>query len=112
MSKLPYTLAMYRVRAGKEENFMEAWRSLAQTFCSLPEPPLWGTLVRSASDPSLFYSFGPWKDAVHVSAMRADAQAREAFERLGALCTEMTPGDYEIIEHVDARRGTNIEPSR
>lgn len=104
MSKLPYTLAMYRVRRGQEESFIQAWRSLARTFCSLHEPPLWGTLIRSASDSSLFYSFGPWKDAAHIAAMRADAHAREAFERLGALCTELTPGDYEMIEHVDVQR--------
>jgi quinol monooxygenase YgiN len=108
MSKVPYTLAMYRVRPGQEEKFIEAWRNLAKTFCSLPQPPLWGTLIRSLSDPSLFYSFGPWADAAHVAAMRGNEHGREAFRRLGALCTEMTPGDYEMIEHVDAQRRTNI----
>jgi quinol monooxygenase YgiN len=102
----PYTLATYRVKSGREEEFIKTWRDLAKTFSSLPHPPLWGTLIRSITDPTLFHSFGPWKEASHIKAMRTDPNALRAFERLGTLCTEISPGDYEMIEHVDVQRQT------
>lgn len=101
MTDQAYTLAMYRVRAGEEAAFLEAWDALAATFSSLPDPPLWGTLLRHRSDRTLFYSFGPWRSAAHVQAMRENAEAGEAFARLRPLCEELTPGDYELIRHVD-----------
>jgi hypothetical protein len=99
----PYTLATYRVMPGREEAFIAAWADLAAVFAALPSPPYWGTLIRSASDPSLFHSFGPWERAEDVRAMRAHPQAGAAFAALGALCREMNPGDYEVVLHVAVR---------
>lgn len=100
-----YTLAMYRVKEGREDEFVAAWRGLARTFESLPEPPLWGTLIRHRSERTLFYSFGPWRSAEHVGAMRASREAGEAFARLRGLCEELTPGDYEVVTHVEVGGG-------
>jgi heme-degrading monooxygenase HmoA len=105
MSEQAYTLAMYRVKAGQEDAFVSAWGGLAETFSSLPSPPLWGTLIRHLADRTLFYSFGPWRSAEHVAAMRENAAAREAFRRLQELCVELKPGDYEVVTHVDVQGG-------
>jgi hypothetical protein len=35
--------------------------------------------------------------------MRANAQAAMAFKRIGELCVEVAPGDYELVVHVDVR---------
>lgn len=99
----PYTLACYRVTPGKEDAFMTAWSELADAFSNLPNPPIWGTLIRSMSDPGLFYSFGPWRDAAHVAEMRQNAEAGAAFQSVRALCEEMTPGDYEMVRHVQVQ---------
>jgi quinol monooxygenase YgiN len=101
MNKQAYTLAMYRVKTGQEDAFMSAWNELADTFSSLPNPPLWGTLIRHQTDRTLFYSFGPWRSAEHVAAMRQNPKAGEAFRRLHELCVELRPGDYEMVTHVD-----------
>jgi quinol monooxygenase YgiN len=101
MGTTAYTLAMYRVRPGHENAFLTAWRELARLFSSLTDPPLWGTLIRSTADPALFYSFGPWRDPAHVQAMRSSPAASEAFRRIGECCAEVTPGDYELVEHVE-----------
>ena len=106
MREQAYTLAMYRVKAGQEDAFMSAWNGLAETFSSLPNPPLWGTLIRHRTDRTLFYSFGPWRSAEHVTAMRESPEAGEAFRRLHELCVELTPGDYEVVTHVDAQGGS------
>lgn len=100
MKGQPYTLAMYRVMPGRQSEFTALWRDLASTFSSLPNPPLWGTLIRSTSDPTVFYSFGPWRSVDHIAAMRANPDAQEAFGRIAALCLKMAPGNYEVVEHV------------
>lgn len=105
MNEQAYTLAMYRVKAGQEEAFMAAWSELADTFLSLPNPPLWGTLIRHRTDRTLFYSFGPWRSAEHVAAMRQNPEAGRAFRKLHELCVELMPGDYEIVTHVNVEGG-------
>lgn len=105
MTEQAYTLAMYRVKAGLEDAFTSAWNELAATFSSLPQPPLWGTLIRHRSDRTLFYSFGPWRSPEHVRAMRESPAARAAFAGLQELCVEMSPGDYEVVTHVDVQGG-------
>lgn len=105
MKNQAYTLAMYRVKPGREDDFVLSWNKLADTFSSLPHPPLWGTLIRHLSDPTLFYSFGPWHSHEHVQAMRQHPGAGQAFEQLHEFCEEVNAGDYEIVAHIDVQRG-------
>jgi hypothetical protein len=89
---------------GREEKFLRAWDDLARIFTSLPSPPISGTLIRHATERTLFYSFGPWRSATDVQAMRAHLIAVEGFARLAALCMERVAGDYELVRHVDVAR--------
>ena len=97
----PYTLAKWQVRPGREEDFIRAWDQLAEVFVALPEAPLWGTLIRSESDPALFYSFGPWHEPEDITAMRADPLAQAAMERVRELCVEAIPGSFRAVRHVE-----------
>lgn len=109
MNEQSYTLAMYRVKDGKEDDFITGWDELAETFSSLADPPLWGTLIRHKTNRTLFYSFGPWRKEEHVLAMRSNSGAKEAFAKLQKLCIEMMPGDYEIIRHVVVQGNSSPE---
>jgi heme-degrading monooxygenase HmoA len=100
MEGTPYTLAKWRVAPGKAEEFVAAWRDLGEVFSRLPKPPIEGTLVQSTTDPQLYYSFGPWRSAEDVAAMRTDPEAQTALARLRALCEEATPGSYQVVLHV------------
>jgi heme-degrading monooxygenase HmoA len=95
-----YTLAMYRVKDGHEDEFARVWNKLADTFSALPDPPIHGTLIRHLTDRTLYYSFGPWRSPQHVAAMRANPAAVEGFAKLRTHCEEIIPGDYEIVTHV------------
>ncbi|HEX2081809.1 MAG TPA: antibiotic biosynthesis monooxygenase [Longimicrobium sp.] len=95
-----YTHALWRVKAGEEDDFVAAWTEPADAFASLPDRPLWGTLIRSTADPSVFYSFGPWRGEAHVQAMRADPRARQAMARVRAHCEEATPEPCLLVRHV------------
>ena len=93
-----YTLAMWRVREGKEVEFVEAWKGdLADFFLGLPNPPGPGTLIRSVEDPQLFYSFGPWKSLEDIQQMRSDPRTPEMIGKLAALCEEAKPGSFRVV---------------
>jgi len=94
-----YTLGRWVVLPGREDEFIAAWRALGEFFLSLEHPPPagTGTLVRSLDAPSLFYSFGPWDDPAHVAEMRAHAETRARIGAIVALCSEATPGGFEVI---------------
>lgn len=100
-----YTHALWRVRPGEEEAFVAAWDELAGAFSTLPARPLWGTLLRSSAEPSVFYSFGPWQSASDVEAMRADPGAARALERVRSYCTEATPEPCTLVRHVQLQPG-------
>ena len=54
-----YTLALWRVRDGQEDEFLRVWREeLAASFRRV-SPRATGTLIQSLEDPRQFYSFGP-----------------------------------------------------
>lgn len=96
-----YTHAEWRVRPGEEAKFIEAWRALSASFAALAARPLWGTLLQSQREPGLFYSFGPWASLADIEAMRGDPAARDAIEKVSALCEQATPGMYRLVAHVD-----------
>ncbi len=99
-----YTHALWRVRPGEEKAFISAWSALSEAFSSLAAQPLWGTLLRSGTDPTVFYSFGPWRSSTDVQAMRADPAAQEALNRVRSHCTEATPELCELVKHVQLQR--------
>jgi hypothetical protein len=93
-----YTLGVWRVKPGREEEFIASWKRLGRVFTSLPQPPSdRGRLVRSVTDPALFYSFGPWRRLEDVEAMRENVKAMEAVRELGTFCTESTPGVFRVV---------------
>lgn len=93
-----YTLGVWRVEPEREAEFIAAWRELGRIFAHLPEPPTGkGVLVQSLSDPTLFYSFGPWDSLEDVQAMRESPRAREGIRKLVELCAEATPGSFRVV---------------
>jgi heme-degrading monooxygenase HmoA len=97
-----YTLAFWRVKPGRERDFIEAWAGLGAAFATLPSPPVFkGTLVQNVSDPSLFYSFGPWKSLEDIQTMRATPAAQAAIQRVVALCDEANPGAYRVVKEIE-----------
>jgi len=92
-----YTLALWRVKEGGEEEFAEAWKGLSDYFLDLPNPPGPGTLIRSVEDPRLFYSFGPWRSLNDIQKMRSNPRTPEMIGKLAALCEEATPGTFQVV---------------
>lgn len=100
MANVVYTHAVWRVKPGHEQQFIEAWRELARVFTGLAVPPLWGSLLRNTADRSVFYSFGPWRNLQDAQAMRADPEAQRAIAAVRQCCLEATPEICELVDHV------------
>lgn len=82
-NRIAYTLAMWRVKEGREEEFVRAWREdLADFFLSLPSPPLFGTLIRSVGD---------------IRRMRSNLRATAVLGSLEVLCEQMKPGNFREV---------------
>ena len=99
MDEHAWTHATWRVRPGREAEFVEAWLALSEVLAALPARPLWGTLLRSAIEPGVFYSFGPWGAAADVAAMRDNPAVKVAIDRVVSLCTEASPQLCTQVAH-------------
>ena len=93
-----YTLGVWHVKERHEAEFIAAWKDLGRIFASLPQPPSdKGLLIQSTTDPTLFYSFGPWRRSEDVAAMRADPSVQAGIKRIRELCIEATPGMFRLV---------------
>lgn len=98
MTETAYTLAMWKVKPGSEAEFVDAWKALAETFHGLPKPPAgMGVLVQSLTDPSTYYSFGPWASADDIAEMRENPDAQASISKVMDLCTEGQPGGFRLV---------------
>ena len=97
MEEAVYTRGVWRVKQGKEDAFIEAWKALGGIFSQLSQPPGKGTLLQSLTDPLLFYSFGPWSSLADIEAMRENPKAQKGINRIRELCTEATPGGFRVV---------------
>jgi Antibiotic biosynthesis monooxygenase len=92
----PWTFGVWRVKPGREEEFVAAWRELVPLGTQFGgEKP---TLL-SSREGSVFYSFGSWPDEQATERFRAQLRPRigamnellEGFE--ASTLDEVYPGD-------------------
>jgi heme-degrading monooxygenase HmoA len=97
MRAMAYTLAMWRVKKGYEKEFIRRWKEeLGEHFRQM-SADTHGTLIRSVDDPTLFYSFGPWKSQRELKKVRADPKTQHLMGRVLELCDEARPGVFELV---------------
>lgn len=97
MSDEVYTLGVWRVKDGKQSEFVEAWKALGRYFRGLENPPGEGTLVQSIDEPHLFYSFGPWRSLDDIETMRSRPDTAQEIGKLMDLCEEGRPGTFRVV---------------
>ncbi len=57
-------------------------------------------LIRAASDPRRFTSFGAWEDMASVTAWRDRPEFQERLAACRALCDEFQPTDSSLVAAV------------
>jgi heme-degrading monooxygenase HmoA len=94
-----YTMGIWNVKPGREDDFLGAWDALAQwTIESGFETH--GTLTRDRENPSRFVSFGPWPSAEHAQRWRDDPGFREHFARLEETVESFEPGTFDVVARI------------
>jgi quinol monooxygenase YgiN len=64
-----WTHGVWTVKAGREEDFVSAWRELVPIGAQIgSEAPV---LLRDRDRPNVFVSFGPWADMAQIDSFRA-----------------------------------------
>jgi len=97
MSDEVYTLGAWRVKDGKQSEFIATWQALGRYFGSLPHPPGKGTLLQSVDDSQQFYSFGPWRALDDIQEMRSHPETPAEIGKLMDLCEEGRPGTFRVV---------------
>lgn len=94
-----YTVGVWVVEPGSEADFILAWKELAAIFLHLPKPPHanQAKLIQSVTNPSLFYSLGPWNNFSDIRAMRDTPAVQACIAKLQQLCTRDRVGNYEVV---------------
>ena len=95
-----YTSGVWLVKAGEEDDFVEAWREFAGWARTMPGS---GTLrlVRDLEQPSRFMSFAPWESFETQRAWKELDEFRERIMAVRRHCDDFTPTTYELVTQVD-----------
>ena len=94
-----YTVGIWTAKAGREEEFVAAWRAMGEA--TIEEfPAAHGRLLRDIDNPHRFISFGPWESLETVDAWRASAPFQQGVAHIRELLDAFEPGTYEVIAEV------------
>ena len=92
-----YTHGRWVVKPGREDEFVEAWRELAD-WAMIEVPGAMGaTLLRDHEQSNVFISFGPWHDREAAEKLRTAVGLDERFERLRGLVDSI---ELETLDRV------------
>ena len=93
-----YSLGVLRAKSGKEGELLATWQALCDGFAQLDHPPEGNvTLVQSTTEPSLHYSFAPWRTLEDFQAIWSNPRLLEGFRKLADCCSEATPGMFRVV---------------
>ncbi len=91
-----YTSGAWIVKAGEEEDFVEAWKKFVEWAAEMPGSGVF-RLVRDTDRPDHFMSFAPWES---FEAQQAWKELPEFPERIGhvrAHCEDFQPSTHELV---------------
>jgi quinol monooxygenase YgiN len=97
-----YTHGTWIVKPGREDEFVAAWRELAEwTRALIPEAR--GTLLRDREEPNRFHSFGPWTSEEVVDGWRGDPGFQERIEKIRVFVESFEPRLMDPVVEMNDR---------
>jgi heme-degrading monooxygenase HmoA len=95
-----YTLGIWTVRHGHEDEFQAGWQELARrTREDFPEAT--ALLLRDRESPNRFISIGPWKSLEQIATWRGSAAFTESVGVLRALADGFEPHTLDPVVVVE-----------
>jgi heme-degrading monooxygenase HmoA len=94
-----FTLGIWTVREGHGEDFVRAWRDLAeQTKEDFPDAT--ATLLRDRDQPNRFVSFGPWESLDQIEDWRGSKTFEDGVGRIRELLESFAPSTLDVAVEV------------
>jgi heme-degrading monooxygenase HmoA len=91
-----YTLGVWNVKPGREDDFVAAWHALGQWTVENGFESH-GTLLRDHEDASRFVSFGPWPSVDDAERWRAHPEFRRQLSRIQETVESFEPGTFDVV---------------
>lgn len=96
-----YTLGVWTVKPGREEEFVAAWRDLAtRTAAEFPAPS--ALLLRDRDNPNVFISSGPWPSLEEIGRWRSSATFTDGVGKIRELLDGFEPHTMDPVVDVGA----------
>ncbi|RNL53059.1 antibiotic biosynthesis monooxygenase [Arthrobacter oryzae] len=95
-----YTLGIWTVHPGRENDFVQAWRDMARkTQEDFPNAK--GVLMHDRDVPNRFISTGPWQSIEEVEQWRATEGVRQHMEAIKELLEHFEPHTLDEAARID-----------
>jgi heme-degrading monooxygenase HmoA len=93
-----YTMGIWLVKAGREDEFVAAWQEMAEwTMREVEGAEPGGTLLRDRGQPDRFVSFGPWPDEETIAGWRNNPGFKERVGRMRDLLQDFSPAILDPV---------------
>lgn len=92
-----FSMAVWDVKKGMEDEFVEAWRSFAEWTSRNRQGALGVHLLRERTFTQRFVTIGPWEDLESLKAWRETDEFLEFFDRAKQLCTDIRPMTLDSV---------------
>jgi heme-degrading monooxygenase HmoA len=101
MSEL-YTSGRWTVVPGREEDFVKAWKELAEWTSEEIPGSSWATLLQHREERNVFLSFGPWESEEAIAAWRESPGFKDRVSRIRGVLEGFEPGVFDLRVRVGA----------
>lgn len=91
-----YTVGVWTVKPGREDEFVTAWHALAQWTVERGFESH-GTLLRDHDKPLRFISLRPWPSAEAAERWLDDADFREHMDGIMNSVERFEPGTFDVV---------------
>jgi len=95
-----YTSGDWHAKPGREQEFVDAWREMAEWSSKEYGPNMWGKLLRDKEAPARFRSVGAWPDEHAVEEWRASDGFKQRLAKIRELLEEMTIRTFDVATEV------------
>jgi heme-degrading monooxygenase HmoA len=95
-----YTLGIWTVRPGSEDDFVRAWEDMGRETKRL-FPTAAGTLLRDHVQLNRFISFGPWESLEQVVAWRESSAFTEGLARIREVLDGFEPTTMDLVTRIE-----------
>jgi heme-degrading monooxygenase HmoA len=95
-----YTSGDRFVKTGREEDFVDAWRDLAEWTATEAAPGTSAMLLRDRDDASRFRSFGPWESIEQAEGWRQSEGFASRVSRIRGMVERFEAHALDVVASV------------